>query len=190
MDKRFVQDRGGACRYDRGMHGILRIAYAPVFFTGLLTAAVILSAGGTRPLPLAGLLVAAILVSALVERVIPYDPRFNASHGDRGRDLAHAVVNEAANTGSVLAMPLVVALAPAYGGWPRAWPVALQLALRHPTLVNKLVSLSARYRMDGWFASVLEGFERLSATAFAGTGVEKAFKEHTPDATAFDAYLD
>ena len=25
---------------------------------------------------------------------------------------------------------------------------------------------------------------------FAGTPVEKAFKEHTPDATAFDAYLE
>ena len=36
----------------------------------------------------------------------------------------------------------------------------------------------------------IEGIEGLSAEAFAGTPVEKAFKEHTPDAKAFDAYLE
>jgi pimeloyl-ACP methyl ester carboxylesterase len=75
-------------------------------------------------------------------------------------------------------------------GYSQGGGVALQLALRHPTLVNKLVSLSATYRKDGWYSSALEGIEDLSATAFAGTPVEKAFKEHTPDATAFDAYLE
>jgi pimeloyl-ACP methyl ester carboxylesterase len=75
-------------------------------------------------------------------------------------------------------------------GYSQGGGVALQLALRHPTLVNKLVSLSATYRKDGWYPSVMAGIEGLSATAFAGTSVEKAFKEHTPDATAFDAYLE
>jgi hypothetical protein len=36
----------------------------------------------------------------------------------------------------------------------------------------------------------LEGIEGLSGEGFAGTPVEKAFKEHTPDATAFDAYIE
>jgi pimeloyl-ACP methyl ester carboxylesterase len=75
-------------------------------------------------------------------------------------------------------------------GYSQGGGVALQLALRHPTLVNKLVSLSATYRKDGWYPSVMEGIEGLSAAAFAGTPVEKAFKEHTPDATAFDTYLE
>ena len=75
-------------------------------------------------------------------------------------------------------------------GYSHGGGVALQLALRHPTLVNKLVSLSATYRKDGWYPSVLEGIEGLNATPFAGTPVETAFKEHTPDATAFDADLD
>ena len=35
-----------------------------------------------------------------------------------------------------------------------------------------------------------EGIEGLSAEAFAGTLVEKAFKEHTSDAKAFDGYLE
>ena len=75
-------------------------------------------------------------------------------------------------------------------GYSQGGGVALQLALRHPTLVDKLVSLSATYRQDGWYPSVLEGIKGLNATMFAGTPVEKAFKAHTPDAAAFDAYLE
>jgi pimeloyl-ACP methyl ester carboxylesterase len=75
-------------------------------------------------------------------------------------------------------------------GYSQGGGVALQLALRHPTLVNKLVSLSATYRQDGWYPLVLKAIEGLSAKAFAGTAVEKAFKEHTPDDEAFDAYLE
>ena len=75
-------------------------------------------------------------------------------------------------------------------GYSDGGAVALQLALRHPALVSKLVSLSATYRNDGWYPSLSEGIEGQSATAFAGTPVEKAFKEHTPDAAAFDAYLE
>jgi pimeloyl-ACP methyl ester carboxylesterase len=75
-------------------------------------------------------------------------------------------------------------------GYSQGGGVALQLAIRHPTLVNKLVSLSATFRKDGWYPSVFTALEGLDATAFAGTPVETAFKQHTPDATAFDAYLE
>jgi len=75
-------------------------------------------------------------------------------------------------------------------GYSQGGGVALQLALRHPTLVNKLVSLSATYRRDGWYPSVFEAIGGLTAEAFAGTPVEKAFFEHTPDAKAFDSYLE
>ncbi|WP_252190300.1 MULTISPECIES: hypothetical protein [unclassified Rhodococcus (in: high G+C Gram-positive bacteria)] len=48
--------------------------------------------------------------------------------------------------------------------------VALQLALRHHlALVDKLVWMSATYRQDGWYPSVLAAIEGLDATAFAGT---------------------
>jgi pimeloyl-ACP methyl ester carboxylesterase len=75
-------------------------------------------------------------------------------------------------------------------GYSQGGGVALQLALRHPTLVGKLVSLSATYRQDGWYPSVLEGIKGASAATFAGTPVETAFTEHTPDAAAFDAYVE
>ncbi|GAB3416335.1 alpha/beta fold hydrolase [Flindersiella endophytica] len=74
-------------------------------------------------------------------------------------------------------------------GYSQGGGVALQLAIRHPNLVGKLVSLSATYRQDGWYPSVLKGIEGLSAATFAGTSVEEAFRKHTPDAAAFEAYI-
>lgn len=75
-------------------------------------------------------------------------------------------------------------------GYSQGGGVALQLALRHPTLVNKLVSLSAAYRNDGWHPARSKALEGLSAKAFAGSPVEAAFKHHTPDPGAFEAYVE
>src|SRR3954447_26466962 len=75
-------------------------------------------------------------------------------------------------------------------GYSQGGGVALQLALRHPGLVGKLVTLSATYHKDGWYPSVPEGIKGVSATAFARSPGEKAFKEHTPDAAPFDAYIE
>ena len=75
-------------------------------------------------------------------------------------------------------------------GYSQGGGVALQLAIRHPTLVNKLVSMSATYRKDGWYPAVMEAIKRLDATMFAGTPVETAFLAHTPDPAKYDAYLE
>jgi pimeloyl-ACP methyl ester carboxylesterase len=75
-------------------------------------------------------------------------------------------------------------------GYSQGGGVALQLALRHPTLVNKLVSLSAAYRNDGWYPARSKALEGLNAKAFVGSPVEAAFKKHTPDPKAFDAYVE
>lgn len=75
-------------------------------------------------------------------------------------------------------------------GYSQGGGVALQLAIRHPKLVGKLVSLSATYRKDGWYPSVMEGIAGLTASMLAGTPIETAFTAHTPDATAFDAYIE
>jgi pimeloyl-ACP methyl ester carboxylesterase len=75
-------------------------------------------------------------------------------------------------------------------GYSQGGGVALQLALRHPTLVNKLVSLSATYRKDGWYPAVSKAIEGLDAKVFLGSPVEAAFKKHTPDPKAFEAYVE
>jgi pimeloyl-ACP methyl ester carboxylesterase len=75
-------------------------------------------------------------------------------------------------------------------GYSQGGGVALQLAVRHPKLVNKLVSMSATYRKDGWYPAVTRAIDGLNAKLFAGSPVEAAFKKHTPDPKAFDAYVE
>jgi len=65
-------------------------------------------------------------------------------------------------------------------GYSQGGGVALQLAIRHPSLVSKLVSMSATFRKDGWYPSVFESIGGLSAQAFAGTPVESSFKDGEP----------
>lgn len=79
-------------------------------------------------------------------------------------------------------------------GYSQGGGVALQLALRHPAMVRKLVTLSAAYRRDGWQPWVV-GDTGAAPTDdpgppwWAGTSIERTFLAHTPDAAAFAAYL-
>jgi pimeloyl-ACP methyl ester carboxylesterase len=75
-------------------------------------------------------------------------------------------------------------------GYSQGGGAALQLAVRHPALVNKLVTMSATYRKDGWYPAVPKAIEGLGAKMFAGTPVEAAFKKHTADPKAFEAYIE
>jgi pimeloyl-ACP methyl ester carboxylesterase len=118
--------------------------------------------------------------------VIIFDQQGHGRTPDTSRKMSY---EQFADDAAALLRTLNVDRADAMG-YSQGGGVALQLSLRHPTLVSKLVSMSATYRRDGWYTSVLEGIEGLNATVFAGTPVEKAFKAHTPDTTAFDAYLE
>jgi pimeloyl-ACP methyl ester carboxylesterase len=75
-------------------------------------------------------------------------------------------------------------------GYSQGGGVALQLALRHPQLVSRLVTLSATYRQDGWYPSVLQALEGLTGEPFVDTPVGVAFRQHTADPDAFDAYIE
>jgi len=75
-------------------------------------------------------------------------------------------------------------------GYSQGGGVALQLALRHPQLVSKLVTLSATYRQDGWYPSVSQALKGASGDVFADTPVGEAFRQHTADPNAFDRYFE
>jgi pimeloyl-ACP methyl ester carboxylesterase len=118
--------------------------------------------------------------------VIAFDQQGHGRTPDTSRTMSY---EQFADDAAALLRALKVERADVMG-YSQGGGVALQLALRHPTLISKLVSMSATYRRDGWYPSVPEGIKGLNAAAFTGTPVEKAFKEHTPDAAAFDAYLE
>src|SRR4029079_14358593 len=48
-------------------------------------------------------------------------------------------------------------------GYSQGGGVALQLAVRHPKVVNKLVTLSATHRKDGWYPVVSTAIDAMNA---------------------------
>ena len=121
-----------------------------------------------------------------IRAVIVFDQQGHGRTPDTTREMSY---EQFADDAAELLRALGVSRA-AVLGYSQGGGVALQLAIRHPALVEKLVSLSATYRKDGWYPSVFDAIGGLSAAMFAGTSVEQAFFEHTPDVTAFDAYLE
>lgn len=118
--------------------------------------------------------------------VIVFDQQGHGRTPDTGREMSY---EQFADDAAALLTALKVERA-AVLGYSQGGGVALQLAIRHPTLVDKLVSMSATYRKEGWYPSVFEAISGLNAEAFAGTPIQQVFHEHTPDAAAFDAYLE
>lgn len=118
--------------------------------------------------------------------VIVFDQQGHGRTPDTKREMSY---EQFADDAAALLRTLGVERA-AVMGYSQGGGVALQLAIRHPSLVDKLVCMSATYRKDGWYPSVFEAIGRLTGDMFTGTPVETAFKEHTPDAAAFAAYVE
>jgi pimeloyl-ACP methyl ester carboxylesterase len=127
-------------------------------------------------------------VDAFIPRraVIVFDQQGHGRTADTSREMSY---EQFADDAAALLRALEIECADVMG-YSQGGGVALQLAIRHPSLVSKLVSMSATFRKDGWHPAVFEAIQGLSAKDFAGTPVETAFKEHTPDINAFDAYLE
>lgn len=66
-------------------------------------------------------------------------------------------------------------------GYSLGGGVALQLALRHPGLVRKLVVLSATFNAGGFHPGILEGISTVRAEAFAGSPIEAAYLDVAPN---------
>lgn len=111
------------------MRAALTLLYAPAMLLGFNGLAIALVAGRAPLWLLAPLLVAAIGASFLAERLAPYQPDWNHDHHDRGRDVSHALVNEASNSLALGLIPLLTLISPFKALWPANLPLALQLLL-------------------------------------------------------------
>jgi pimeloyl-ACP methyl ester carboxylesterase len=65
-------------------------------------------------------------------------------------------------------------------GYSMGGTTGLQLAIRHPDLVRKLVAVSPNYRSDGYYPELLAGLQQLTPEIFAGTPEEAAYLRHAP----------
>jgi pimeloyl-ACP methyl ester carboxylesterase len=70
-------------------------------------------------------------------------------------------------------------------GYSLGGGVALQVAIRHPELVRKLVIVSASYNSSGMCPEVLAGIERITPELFDGTPWREAYNRTAPHPEAF-----
>src|SRR5690348_11681141 len=66
-------------------------------------------------------------------------------------------------------------------GYSLGGGIALRLAMQHPDLVRKLVTISGGYRSDGMYPEVLAGIQTITPEAFAGSPMEDAYKRTAPN---------
>jgi pimeloyl-ACP methyl ester carboxylesterase len=66
-------------------------------------------------------------------------------------------------------------------GYSMGGGIALQLAIRHPGLVRKLVLASTSFTSDGMHAAALEMFPSISPELFAGSPIEEAYLRTAPN---------
>ena len=70
-------------------------------------------------------------------------------------------------------------------GYSMGADTSLQLAIRHPELVRKLVPISAKYRYDGEYPELLAGIQQMTPDILAGTPYEEAYLRHAPNPEDF-----
>jgi pimeloyl-ACP methyl ester carboxylesterase len=70
-------------------------------------------------------------------------------------------------------------------GYSMGGAVAMQCAIRHPEKVRKVVSISARFRHDGFVKEGLDAFPKLSAEMFKGSPLETEYKKLSPTPDKF-----
>ncbi|HTN24908.1 MAG TPA: alpha/beta fold hydrolase [Solirubrobacteraceae bacterium] len=75
-------------------------------------------------------------------------------------------------------------------GYSMGGGVALQLAMRHPDLVRKLVVASATFRSDGMHAVALEMFPSITPELFAGSPIEEAYLRTAPNPGDFPVLVE
>jgi pimeloyl-ACP methyl ester carboxylesterase len=75
-------------------------------------------------------------------------------------------------------------------GYSMGGGIALQLAIRHPALVRKLVVASTTFRSDGMHTAALEMFPSITPELFAGTPIEKAYLRTAPNPGDFPKLVD
>ena len=75
-------------------------------------------------------------------------------------------------------------------GYSMGGGVALQLAIRHPALVRKLVVASASFASDHMHAEALEMFPSITPELFAGSPIEEAYQRTAPNPGDFPTLVE
>jgi pimeloyl-ACP methyl ester carboxylesterase len=75
-------------------------------------------------------------------------------------------------------------------GYSLGGQTALRLAVRRPSLVRKLVIVSAPYSKDGYYPSIVASWPSMSPEALAGTPMEQAYMQTAPNPDHWPVFVD
>lgn len=75
-------------------------------------------------------------------------------------------------------------------GYSLGGGIAVQVAVRHPAKVRKLVVVSSPFRSDGWLPEVLAGIEGITAEMLSATPLGDAYRSVAPDPGGFAAMVE
>ena len=74
-------------------------------------------------------------------------------------------------------------------GYSMGGGVAMQVAVRHPEKVRKVVSISAVFRHDGWVKEALDAYPQMTADVFKGSTIETEYKKLSPTPSEFPKFV-
>ena len=75
-------------------------------------------------------------------------------------------------------------------GYSMGGGIALQIAIRHPNLVRRLVLASTSFTSDGMHAEALEMFPSITPELFAGSPIEEAYQRTAPNPADFPTLVE
>jgi pimeloyl-ACP methyl ester carboxylesterase len=75
-------------------------------------------------------------------------------------------------------------------GYSMGGTTGLQLAIRHPERVHKLVTVSPNYRSDGYYPELLAGLQMMTPDIFVGTPEQAAYLRHAPHPEDFPVLVE
>jgi pimeloyl-ACP methyl ester carboxylesterase len=127
------------------------------------------------------------LLPALAEtrRVIALEQQGHGRTADIDRPLSY---EQMADDTAALLRHLEIEQADVFG-YSMGGGIALQIAIRHPDLVRKLVIAAANYHPEGYYPEVLKAIQELKPEDFADSPWQEAYARVAPNPEAFPALL-